>query len=93
MSYVTEEERVTLARDTKITYLGHSTVRIESPGGKKILMDPWVMSNPRCPEDLKNVDDLDLVLATHGHQDHIGDAEEVLQRSGATAVGMFELCA
>jgi L-ascorbate metabolism protein UlaG (beta-lactamase superfamily) len=84
---------VTLGRDTAITYLGHSTFRIKSPGGKQILVDPWVMTNPRCPEDQKRVDDLDLVLVTHGHSDHFADAVEVLRASGATAVGMFELCA
>jgi len=84
---------MTLGRDTAITYLGHSTFRLQSPGGKQILIDPWVMTNPMCPDNLKNVDDLDLVLITHGHMDHFADALPVLQASGATAVGMFEVAA
>ncbi len=83
---------MTLGRDTQITYLGHSTFRIRTPGGKNVLIDPWVTNNPRCPDDQKSVGDLDLVLITHGHFDHIGDAVEVLQASGATAVGVFEIC-
>ncbi len=67
---------MTLGRDTRITYLGHSTFRIQSPGGKRVLIEPWVMSNPRCPEDQKRVDDLDLVLISHGHYDHMDDALE-----------------
>lgn len=81
-----------LGRHTKFTYLGQSTFRIATPGGKKMLIDPWVMTNPRCPEDLKGVNDLDIVLITHGHSDHFADAVEVLQKSGAVAIGMLELC-
>ncbi len=83
---------MTPGRDTEITYLGQSTFRIHSPGGQRILIDPWVMNNPMCPDTLKDVSDLDLVLITHGHQDHFGDAVEVLQSSGALAVGVLELC-
>ncbi len=82
---------MSLGRDTKFTYLGHATVRVETPGGKKLLIDPWVMTNPMCPDDQKRVDDLDIVLMTHGHSDHIGDAIEVLERSGALGVGIFDL--
>ncbi len=83
---------MTLERDTKLTYLGQSTFRIESPGGKQLLIDPWVMSNPMCPDEHKEVGELDVVLITHGHSDHIGDAVEILKQTGATAVGMLELC-
>ncbi len=38
----------------KITWLGHATFRIETPGGKTVLIDPWVMGNPKCPEKEKN---------------------------------------
>jgi L-ascorbate metabolism protein UlaG (beta-lactamase superfamily) len=60
----------------KITWLGHSTFVIES-AGKRLLVDPWVMGNPSCPDDLKDVGDLDGMLITHAHFDHIGDAVEI----------------
>ena len=40
----------------KITWLGHATFHIETPGGKSILIDPWVMNNPMCPDDSKDFD-------------------------------------
>ena len=61
----------------KLTWLGHATFRIETPAGKTILVDPWVMGNPKCPETEKNVKKVDVLLCTHGHFDHIGDAVEI----------------
>ncbi len=37
-------------RGNKITYLGHATVKITTPDGKVILIDPWVTTNPKCPD-------------------------------------------
>ena len=39
----------------KLTWLGHSSFRIETPAGKTIIVDPWVMGNPKCPDAEKNV--------------------------------------
>nr|WP_290668958.1 metal-dependent hydrolase [Ardenticatena sp.] len=77
----------------KLTWLGHATFLIESPGGKRILVDPWVDGNPACPETYKNggIDSLDLMLCTHGHFDHIGDAVPIAKQTGCTVVGIFEL--
>ena len=58
----------------KITWLGHSTFRIETPGGKTVIIDPWVMNNPACPDEQKAIRQIDVMLCTHGHGDHIGDA-------------------
>jgi len=76
----------------KLTWLGHATFRIETPGGKTILLDPWVMGNPMCPETEKNVKKVDVLLCTHGHFDHIGDAVEIAKKHNPTVVGIPELC-
>jgi L-ascorbate metabolism protein UlaG (beta-lactamase superfamily) len=76
----------------KLTWLGHATFRVETPGGKIILIDPWVMGNPMCPEKEKNVKKVDVLLCTHGHFDHIGDAVEIAKKNNPKVVGIPELC-
>ncbi|HYX52995.1 MAG TPA: metal-dependent hydrolase [Candidatus Limnocylindrales bacterium] len=76
----------------KLTWLGHATFHIETPAGKKILIDPWVMNNPATPADKKKFDDIDVMLCTHGHGDHIGDAVELVKRHNPRVVGVYELC-
>ena len=79
-------------KGVKITWLGHATFRIETPAGKTILIDPWVMANPKCPETEKAVRKLDVMLITHGHGDHIGDAVELGKKHTPKVVGIPELC-
>jgi L-ascorbate metabolism protein UlaG (beta-lactamase superfamily) len=76
----------------KITWLGHATFRIQTPKGKTILVDPWVMQNPACPEKQKTVKSVDVMLITHGHGDHIGDAVEIAKKHSPKVVGIPELC-
>jgi L-ascorbate metabolism protein UlaG (beta-lactamase superfamily) len=77
----------------QLTWLGHATFRIETPGGKTVLIDPWVMGNPMCPEnEKKNLKKPDVMLCTHGHFDHIGDAVEIAKKHNPMVVGIFELC-
>ncbi len=79
-------------RGIKLTWLGHATFRAETPGGKTILIDPWVMGNPKCPEGEKKVKKVDVMLCTHGHFDHIGDAVEIAKQHNPKVVGIPELC-
>ena len=77
----------------KLTWLGHSTYRIETPAGTAVLVDPWVMGNPMCPEAEKTIKKLDVMVCTHGHFDHIGDAVAIAKQHNPTVVGIYELCA
>ena len=77
----------------QLTWLGHSTFRVETPGGKTIIIDPWVKGNPKCPEAEKKVKKVDVLLCTHGHFDHIGDAVEIAKQHNPVVIGIFELCA
>ncbi len=75
----------------KLTWLGHAAFRIETPEGKTIIVDPWIMGNPMCPEKDKNVKKVDLMLCTHGHFDHIADAVELARKHNPVIVGIPEL--
>ena len=74
------------------TWLGHSTFLFRSPGGKRILTDPWVAGNPACPESSKKIGDLDLILISHGHSDHTGDAVSIARATGAHVIANYEIC-
>src|SRR5437899_12980423 len=60
-------------RGNRLTYFGHSTFSINTPSKQVALIDPWVMTNPVCPDSLKKVPKLDAIFLTHGHSDHLGD--------------------
>src|SRR5262249_39467205 len=76
----------------KLTWLGHSTFSIETPGGNRIVIDPWVMGNPATPPEKKKFDKIDVMLCTHGHGDHIGDAVALAKQHNPKVVGVYELC-
>lgn len=77
----------------KFTSLGHATVRCDLPGGEVLLIDPWVMSNPACPEEAKSFDRLDAILITHAHSDHMGDAVELAKKHRpGRIVASYEIC-
>src|SRR5882762_4137914 len=62
----------------KVTALGHATFLIESSGGTRIMIDPWLRQNPLTPAELKDPTryHVNAVLVTHSHFDHAGDAVE-----------------
>ena len=62
---------------TEIWWLGQSAMRITTPGGKVIMIDPWITSNPKTPANFRTIESVgkvDLILVTHGHFDHFADA-------------------
>jgi L-ascorbate metabolism protein UlaG (beta-lactamase superfamily) len=76
----------------KITWLGHATFLVVTPGGKKIILDPWVSGNPATPPASKSIDKLDYMLISHAHSDHFADAVELAKKHNPTVVSIYELC-
>ena len=64
---------MSIGRDTSFTWLGHAAVEMRTPGGKVVLFDPW-LGNPKSPRPADALERCDLLLVTHGHGDHLGDA-------------------
>jgi len=77
--------------DVSFTWLGHGTWRARSARQKEVLIDPWVMNNPATPANLRTVDKCDLMLITHAHFDHIGDALEIAKTTKPKIVTIAEL--
>jgi L-ascorbate metabolism protein UlaG (beta-lactamase superfamily) len=75
-----------------ITWFGHSTFLLRTPGGTRVLIDPWFTGNPSCPDAMKKPPKADVILASHGHFDHIEDLILSARDSNAPVVGIFELC-
>jgi L-ascorbate metabolism protein UlaG (beta-lactamase superfamily) len=68
-----------LGRDTTFTWYGHSCYEVRTPGGKVILFDPY-FANPKSPRPAGTIERCDLMLVTHGHYDHMGDAVQLASR-------------
>jgi L-ascorbate metabolism protein UlaG (beta-lactamase superfamily) len=82
-----------LLKGTRITWLGHSTVLVETAKGTRILIDPFIAQNPKYPKDFVLPAKIDYILLTHGHGDHISDAVPVAAEHGSTVVAIYELAA
>ncbi len=73
-----------------ITWFGHATFVLTTPGGKRIVFDPWLTGNPKAPSGAK-IDTADVICVTHGHSDHTADVVPVARATGAPVVAVYEL--
>ncbi|MEM7224265.1 MAG: metal-dependent hydrolase [Pseudomonadota bacterium] len=74
------------AQAAEVQWFGQAAFKITTPGGKVILIDPFITRNPKTPEELKDLSRLgpvDLILVTHGHGDHVGDTPKLAELTGA----------
>lgn len=78
---------------TKITWLGHATVLVQTGKGTAVLIDPFIEHNPKYPKGFKLPEKIDYILLTHGHGDHISDVVPVAAKHGSTVVAIYELAA
>lgn len=74
----------------KIEYVGHSSVFFHI-GSTVVAIDPWLLNNPVCPENLMNPERIDLIALTHGHFDHAGDTPRLAKHYGSKVAATYEL--
>ena len=71
--------------DASLTWLGHASFRLDTPGGKRVYIDPW-FDNPKCPDSEKEPERCDVIAVTHGHSDHVGSVVELSKKFGPLPV-------
>ncbi len=80
---------------TELLWLGQASFRITSPGGKTIVIDPWLSGGPKTPApyktDLSALGKVDLLLVTHAHVDHIGDAPAIAKLNNTVLYGPADM--
>jgi L-ascorbate metabolism protein UlaG (beta-lactamase superfamily) len=81
---------MTLGNGIRITWLGHSTFRIDVDD-QVVVVDPFLSGNPVCPDEHKTFDRVDTLLITHGHMDHFSDAVSLCLEHQPTVVCIFEI--
>jgi L-ascorbate metabolism protein UlaG (beta-lactamase superfamily) len=74
-----------------ITWLGHSSFRLDAANGTRIYVDPW-LTNPNCPGDEREPERIDVIALTHGHDDHLGETTlDLCRRHRPSIVAINEL--
>ena len=76
--------------DVQLTWLGHATFRFDTPGGKRVYVDPW-LGKPKCPDSEKEPERIDLIAITHGHSDHVGSTVDLAKKHDCDVVALLEL--
>ena len=83
------------AGKTELHWMGQAAFRIKTPGGKIIVIDPWITGGPKAPAaykaDLGAMGKVDLLLVTHAHQDHLGDAPALAKMHNTVLYGPADM--
>ena len=80
-------------KGTRITWLGHATVLVQTSNGTNILIDPFIQNNPKYPKGFELPEKIQYILLSHGHGDHISDAVPVAKKHKSNVVAIYELAA
>ena len=75
---------------TTLRWYGHATIGMES-NGYRLLVDPFFKGNTATTQKPDEIE-ADYILITHGHGDHVGDAQQIARRTGATIITNAEIC-
>lgn len=75
----------------RVTWHGHATFTLETDGGHRIIFDPFLDGNPASDIKTEDVEELDYILVSHGHDDHFADAIPLAKKTGATIISTFEI--
>jgi L-ascorbate metabolism protein UlaG (beta-lactamase superfamily) len=85
-----KKEAAATAGKTELTWWGHAAFILRTPGGATLAIDPW-LTNPKAPQGAQWPEQVDAILISHGHFDHVGDAKALQQKTGAQVYGCYEL--
>jgi len=95
ISYAQTSPATNAQAKTEILWLGQAGFRIKTPGGKIILIDPWITGGPKTPPQYKNdlaaIGPIDVLLVTHAHVDHIGDAPALAKMNNTKLYGPADM--
>ena len=80
-------------KGTRVTWLGHATVLVQTPKGTNILIDPFIQNNPKYPRGFELPEKIHYILLTHGHGDHMSDAVPVAKKHNSNVAAIYELAA
>ncbi len=84
---------MTSLKGTRITWLGHATVLVQTAKGTNLLIDPFIEHNPKYPKGFQLPERIHYILLTHGHGDHASDAVPVAKKHKSNVVAIYELAA
>ena len=95
ISYAQTSPASSVQGKTEILWLSQAGFRIKTPGGKIILIDPWITGGPKTPPQYKNdlaaIGPIDVLLVTHAHVDHIGDAPALAKMNNTKLYGPADM--